>query len=197
MMGQYLSIQIVLVLFAAGGTLRAATQPHASPAPEGNRTWTNEDLQQLNKVPGSISVVGQPTNEVSQSITKSSAQPGIDDAAWYAEQAQSLNAQLEAEQADLRKFTQALDDARELKSTTGGVNLAENDIGITPEAAIEILQNRVCKTQGELEALEDLARQNNISPGILRGQWHGVSNDKAVAAAEQLGSDMSAREDDL
>ena len=84
-MRQYLSIQIVLVLFAAGGTLRVATQPHAGPAPETNKTWTNEDLQRLNKVPRSISVVGQPTNEVSQSNTESSAQPGTDDSAWYEE----------------------------------------------------------------------------------------------------------------
>jgi hypothetical protein len=79
-----------------------------------------------------------------------------------------LNARLEAEQANLRGFTRALDEARELKSTTSGINLAENDIGITPEAAIDILQNLVRKTQGELDALANLARQNNIPPGVLR-----------------------------
>lgn len=93
-----------------------------------------------------------------------------EDPNWYAARAALLNAQLEAEQADVRKFTNALDDARELKSTTGGVNLAEDNIGITPEATIDILESRVRETQSELDALEDLARQNNIPPGILRGQ---------------------------
>jgi hypothetical protein len=57
-------------------------------------------------------------------------------------------------QLDLRKFTQALEDVRELKTTTDGANLGEYDIGITPEATIEILQDRVRETQRELDALE-------------------------------------------
>lgn len=168
-MRHYISISFILASFIVGGTLRAATKPHAGPAPEANGTWTNNDLQQLNKFSGSISVVGQPANEVSQGTTEPSAQPGTEGSAWYAQQAASLNARLEAEQADLHKFTQALDDARELKSTTGGVDLAENDLGMTPEATIEILHNRIRETQSELDALEDLARQNSIPPGILRG----------------------------
>ena len=47
MMRHYLSIRVLLVLFAAGGTLRAATKPHAGPAPEPNGTWTNTDLSRL------------------------------------------------------------------------------------------------------------------------------------------------------
>lgn len=168
-MRHYISISFILASFMAAGTLRAATKPHAGPAPAPNGTWTNEDLQRLNKSSLFISVVGQPANEVSQGTTESSAQPGTEDPAWYAEQAASLNARLEDEQADLRKFTQALDDARELKSTTGGVDLAGNDLGITPEATIEILQNRIRETQSELDALEDVARHNSIPPGILRG----------------------------
>lgn len=98
----------------------------------------------------------------------------MEDPAWHAAQAASLNARLEAEETDLRAFTQALDDARELKNKTGGVNLAKDDMGITPEDAIEILQDRVRETQRELDALEDLARQNDIPPGALRGQWPGA-----------------------
>ena len=53
---------------------------------------------------------------------------------------------------------------------TGGINLDEGDIGITPEAGIEILQQRVNEAQTEFDALEDLARRNDIPPGTLRGQ---------------------------
>ena len=169
-MRHYLSIRIVLVLFAAGRTMRAATQPHAGPSREANGTWTNEDLQRLNKVPELISVVGQPSTKASQAVNAPASLSTTEDPNWYAARAALLNARLEAEQADLRKFTQALDDARELKSTTGGVNLTEDDIGITPEATIDILKNRVRETQSGLDSLEDLARQNSVLPGVLRGQ---------------------------
>jgi hypothetical protein len=53
---------------------------------------------------------------------------------------------------------------------TGGVNLDGGDIGITPDAGIEILQHRVQDTESDLDALEDLARRNGIPPGALRGQ---------------------------
>jgi hypothetical protein len=61
-------------------------------------------------------------------------------------------------------------DARSLREMTGGINLDEDDIGITPEAGIEVLQQRVSETQAQLDALEDLARRNRIPPGTLRGQ---------------------------
>lgn len=169
MMRRSLSFSLILASFVAGGTLRAATKPHAGSAPEANGTWTNEDLQRLNRIPGLISVVGQPSTEASQSVDAPAPKSITTDPVWYVARASSLSARLETEQANLRGFTRALDEARELKSTTGGVNLAEENIGITPEAAIEILQSRVRKTQSELDALEDLARQNDIPPGILRG----------------------------
>jgi hypothetical protein len=53
---------------------------------------------------------------------------------------------------------------------TGGVDLDEGDTAITPESGIEILQQRVNEAQAELNALEDLARRNDIPPGTLRGQ---------------------------
>jgi hypothetical protein len=172
--------------------LRAANRPHAGTDRQNTVVWTNEDLERLKRTPGLISIVGQVTNE----DVDASAQPTAEDLAWYAAQAAALNAQLETEQADLRNFTQALDDARELKSTTAGVNLAEGAIGITPEATIEILQNQVRETQSELDALADLARRNSIPPGVLRDQWQAVPEEPAVPAAE-ISRDMSAPEGDL
>jgi hypothetical protein len=102
-----------------------------------------------------------------------------------------LNAQLETEQAELRDFTQVLDDARELKDTTYGINLAEEDIGITPEATIDILQNRIRESQSELDALEDLARHNDIPPGIVRGQSQGTPATTEVRTSEQSESVVS------
>ena len=195
-MSYYLSIAFVLFSFTAARIPSAAAQ-HAVPASDAKRTWANEDLERLSKVPGLISVVGQPTNEASRGVEAPAPQSNTEDPAWYAEQAASLEARLDAEQADLRGFTQALDDVRELKSTTGGVNLAEYDIGITPEATIDILQNRVTETQTELDELEDLARRNGIPPGVLRGPWQGRAAENEVTAAEPSKYDTSADGDDL
>lgn len=173
MMWRYLSISVVLVSLSAWGTLRAATTPHAGPA-SSTATWTNDDLKRLSKVPGLVSAVGEDTNESLQKVGSSAPLWETEDPVWYATQAAQLNARLDAAQADLRNFTHALEDARELKATTGGINLATDDIGITPEATIEILQKRVRETQSELDALEDLARRNGIPPGVLRGQAQGA-----------------------
>ena len=164
----YLSILLASLSFPASPTMRAAAKPHAAPASEANVTWTNEDLERLSGIPGLISVVGQPPAEALPRAGAAAPRLVTEDPEWYAVQAASLNARLEAEQANVRDFIQALDDARELKSTTTGINLSEDGIGITPEATIEILRNRVRGTQSELSALEDLARYNNIPPGILR-----------------------------
>ena len=168
MNARYFSLLLVLVLCAAGSTLRAAGEPHADG--EANRTWTNEDLERLGRNPGLISIVGPVENEDVQQVDAPATQPTTQDQVWYAEQAASLTARLEREQANLHAFTQALQDARELNSTTSGVNLVQYDIGITPAATIDILQNRIRETQGELDALADLARRDSIPPGILRGQ---------------------------
>src|SRR5260370_5556066 len=88
----------------------------------------------------------------------------------YAEQAARLRDELERRKAQLGGYSQAIEDARSLKTMTGGINLEEGDIGITPESGIEILRQRVNEAQAELDALEDLARRNDIPPATLRGQ---------------------------
>lgn len=186
-----LSILFFLISFTAGDTPRAATEPHAVPASEAKVTWTNEDLERLSTIPGLISIVGQETaaqetDKAVQDFGAPAPQRATEDPAWYAAQAASLHSQLEAEQSDLRDFTQALDDARGLKDTTTGVDLGGDDSGMTPEEVIDMLQDRVSETQDQLDALEDLARQNNIPPGILREQ-QGVP---AEATGNSQTSDM-------
>jgi len=192
---RYFNILFVLLSFT--GTLRAATRPHAETALETNRTWTNEDLKRLSNVPGLISVVGQPADEAMQGVDATARPSRTEEPAWYAAQAASLRTRLEAEQADLREFTQALEDARDLNATTSGINLGEAGIGITPEDTIDILQNRIRITQSELDELEDLARHDDIPPGILLGQSHGITAETAVKATERSQGDGLTRGGDL
>jgi len=83
---------------------------------------------------------------------------------------QSWRAEARKQEVRLQHYCQALEDAKDLKTVTGGINHDGGDIGITPDAGIEILQQRVHDTESDLDALEDLARRNGIPPGTLRGQ---------------------------
>jgi hypothetical protein len=148
---------------------RAANRPHAGTDGQSKMVWTNDDLNKLHSL-GLISVVGRDADEKPISASVPEVYIKTEDPGWYAEQAAILHDELEYRQAQLRDYQQALDDARSLKETSGGIDLADEDFAITPEAGIEILQQRVSETQSELDALEDLARRNDIEPGTLRGQ---------------------------
>jgi hypothetical protein len=165
---RYLYAAVVLGLASVAIPLPAASKPHARRDTHDPVVWTNEDLERLHAL-GLISVVGRANEETPRSA---SLPPYVktQDPRWYAEQAARLSEELERRQAQLGGYRQAIEDARSLKAATGGINLDEGDIGITSEAGIEILQQRVNETQTEREALEDLARRNDIPPGALRGQ---------------------------
>jgi len=164
------SLAISMALSALAIPQRAASKPRAGKTEKTTMLWTNEDLEKLRPL-GLISIVGQPTT-AEDATTAALPLPYVNtqDPEWYADQAARLRAQLENNEAELQSYRQAIEDATNLKTMTGGINLEEGDIGITPEAGIEILQQRVNETQSELETLEDLARRNNIPPGTLRGQ---------------------------
>ena len=159
---------VAMVMVFAALPLRAANRPHAGTDSK-DMVWTNDDLARLH-VPGLICIVGQPNEETSEPAPRPQPYVETRDARWYAEQAAQLRDELERRQAQLSEYRQALEDARSLRETPGGINFAEGDIGITPEAGIEILQERVSEAQTEFDALEDLARRNDVSPGTLRGQ---------------------------
>ena len=170
-MNRYLtfSLAISMTVSALAIPLRAANKPRAGR--EDQKTlWTNDELERL-EVPGLISIVGQPAL-VEDTITVALPSPyaKTQGPEWYAEQATKLHDELERGQAQLCEYRQALEDVQSLREMTNGVNLDEGNVGITPEAGIEILQQHVDQTQTELDALEDLARRNGIPPGTLRGQ---------------------------
>ena len=164
-----LCTSVCLALVSAAIPLRAANRPHAGTDSQKLKVWTNEDLEKLHAL-GLISIVGKVDEETSVPQYVPGDYETTRDPRWYAEQAARLRGELERRQARLDEYRQTIEDARSLKTTTGGINLDEGDIGITPEAGIEILQQRVNETQVDLDALEDLARRNDIPPGTLRGQ---------------------------
>jgi hypothetical protein len=168
-MNRYLAFSLAISM-ALAIPLRAANKPRAGETVGATVVWRNEDLERL-RAKGPISVVGQ----VAEEATTDAAAPSsyiveTQDPERYAEQASKLRAELEIREARLQHYRRGLEDVRDLKTVTGGINLKGGDIGITPDAGIEILQHRVQDTESDLEALEDLARRNGIPPGTLRGQ---------------------------
>jgi hypothetical protein len=164
-----LSVAISVTLSTLAIPVRAANQPRAGTDSQNTMVWTNDDLERLH-VPDLISIVGRIDEERPTSASAHGPYVRTQDPAWYAVEAAKLRDELERRRARLREYWQALDDARNLRETAGGINLDEGDAGITPEAGIEILERRVKEAQTELDALEDLARRNDIPPGTLRGQ---------------------------
>jgi hypothetical protein len=114
--------------------------------------------------------VGQLDDADSTQTLLPRAYTNIQNPEWYSAQAARLQDELERRRTELQSYEQALEDARSLRETTGGINLEEGHIGLTPESEIEILRERVNHAQTQLDALQDLARGNDIEPGALRGQ---------------------------
>jgi hypothetical protein len=160
---------VTLGFVALAIPLRAANRPHVGTDSQNPLVWTNADLERLHGL-GLISIVGQMDQEKPTPPALHEEYVQTQDPEWYAQEAATLREELESRQAELDRYRQGLEDARSLETTTPGMNLDDGDIGITPEAGIEILQQRVSETQTELDALEDLARRNDMSPGTLRGQ---------------------------
>jgi len=163
------SLAISMTLSSLAIPLRAANKPRAGRDSKNRVVWTNDDLEKLHG-PGLICIVGQMSEETPKPPSLPQPYVKTQDPEWYAEQAARLRDELERRRAQLGGYRQALEDARSLKTMTGGINLDDGDIGITPEAGIEILRQRVSEEETELDALEDLARRNDIPPGTLRGQ---------------------------
>ena len=142
---------VTLAFVSVAIPLRAANKPHAGTDSQNAVVWTNDE-------------------ETRKSASLPQSYVNTQDPAWYVAQAARLRDELERRRAQLYRYSQAIEDTRTLETMTGGINLNDGNVGITPEAGVEILQQRVSETQTYLDALEDLARHNDMPPGTLRAQ---------------------------
>ena len=168
-MSLHLHAAVSLGLFSIAITSCAADRQRSESDTQHAVVWTNDELQKLHDL-GLISIVGTRNEGMPESTSLRQPYVKTQDPGWYAAEAAKLRNRLEHREAELSRYQQALEDAQSLRNTTGGINLDEGDIAITPEAGIEILRQRATDTQTELDALDDLARRNGIPPGALRGQ---------------------------
>jgi hypothetical protein len=106
----------------------------------------------------------QPTASAEEAATYDRTQ----DPRWYSEESANLQAQLDAAEADLAQAQQALAQVSS-RIMAAGIDVNQRGLGVTPQAGIDILAARVREIQSQLDDLGDLARQNDIAPGDLRG----------------------------
>jgi len=166
----------VVFVSAFALTSLAAEKPRRAPDNQNQpkKVWTNEDLDQLH-LRGLISITGQEAAQSSKQTPAAAAETTypvyasrLDDPEWYAEKAADLQAELDTRQAALREQQTAISLAADQRITDPGVNLEKDNVGVTPEAAVAILQAEVQEIQSRLDELSDLARQHDILPGVLR-----------------------------
>jgi hypothetical protein len=162
---------LVLALVCSAVPARAQQAPQSR---QGVHVWTNADMDNL-RARGLISIVPTERPAAPAAAAAPTPTPGpvyasrTQDPAWYAEQAADLQTQLRAHQDALAQAQNNLAQARSLQGTTGSINMAAGDtFGVTPEAVIANLETQVRETQGLLDQLADLARRNDIPPGVLR-----------------------------
>lgn len=142
------------------------SQPAVSKKP-GEKVWTNGDLDELRDA-GPISIIGPIEEEDLERGAASRPYDETKDPEWYAAQAAELRAKLNYKRAELQRFLQGLQSARDNGYMTNGVTLTEPGIGLTPDSAIQFLERSIRDIQRQLDGLEDLAHRNGIEPGVMR-----------------------------
>src|ERR1700680_4449466 len=134
---------------------QAAEKPRSAQGNQNQpkKVWTNDDMDQL-RARGPISIVGQKLAEPAKQAPAAAAETTypvyasrLDDPEWYAEKAADLQAELDRRQAALLEQQTAIAIAVDQRITDPGVNLEKDNVGVTPEAGVAILQAQVQEIQ--------------------------------------------------
>jgi hypothetical protein len=168
-------ISIPAATFAAGDPAK----PAGSPKPDSQKkVWTNDDVERLNPA-FVVNSSPQPSTASATTLTTVSVPslapaphrvvaraplPPEQDPRWYAQQVTAL-------QAELSAIDSHEDELRQFRATSAGLptGLVLNAPveGITTDNLIAQLESRRQEIAQQINALGDLARQNDLPPGIL------------------------------
>ncbi|MFZ0519876.1 MAG: hypothetical protein WAL95_02565 [Candidatus Acidiferrales bacterium] len=151
-----------------GATARAVRGADAA----AQKVWTNDDIPMLREM-APISIFSASANSeasfasTSGVVTAASRQPYVKelDPRWYAQQRDTLQARIDADQEQIREIQQ-------IQQTGDGISdaipLDKNAPGLTPYATVEILQNQIAQIESQIDDLQDLARRNGIPAVAVR-----------------------------
>ena len=143
-------------------------------AQQTRRVWTTQDVNALSSA-GLISIVGPEVEAEAPAAPAPAPESGpvyssrLQDPAWYAEQAAQLQTEMDATNAALAQARANLEQAESLQGGIGGVNLLQYPLAVTPGDVIANLEAHLRDLQSQMDDLADLARRNDIPPGVLRG----------------------------
>lgn len=130
------------------------------------KVWTNDDMQGLGGTSG-VSVVGEAPAAPGRG--NATAQPRgyvkEKDSNWYRQQLAPLRSELERLDKEIVRTREFINGEH-----TGEGRLKVNvfSVPMNPADQIAQLEKRKATTQTKIDALEDLARRNDIPPGALR-----------------------------
>lgn len=145
-------------------SLSAATPvPPKAPQPQA-KVWTSEDVEAL-RATGGITTFDVPTETETVPVPETLTPPKEKDPAWYREQVESRRNQLAQVEAEITRYRRFLNSGQ---GGYSGLRLGEDNVGITPESSVWLLENRARQLRSEISDLEDLARRNSIASGFLR-----------------------------
>lgn len=151
-------------------------QRQAKPGSATNKVWTNDDIAVLRET-SPISVIGQagsPTAPEAGATTANTNPPPAtskgpaakeQDPAWYEQEIGSRREHID----QLNDQVLQIENARQTgQGISGTVPLDKTAVGITPEDAINALENQKNQLQGEIDDLQDQAQRNAISRDAWR-----------------------------
>lgn len=169
-------LSVGLAIPATAATGGGIAKSPASPKPDSQKkVWTNDDVERLNpefvadRAPDSStgSAVAVPATSVKSAPRAAISVAPLDpqqDPRWYAQQVTALDAELAA--IDSRE-----DQLREFRATSAGLPtglvLSAPCEGISTDNLIAQLESRRQEIAEQIDSLGDLARENNLPPGIL------------------------------
>ncbi|MBZ5701289.1 MAG: hypothetical protein LAN84_05530 [Acidobacteriia bacterium] len=104
--------------------------------------------------------------------------PKEQDPHWYAQQELPLALSLVDLESQLRS---ARESRKTAKGTGAGVALETENVGITPEATLELLEARKVKIQRQLDDLEEQARRHGVSSGEIRAALRELESAPSAA----------------
>jgi len=161
------SMIVVAMAALCLGHLGAVTAQEGSPPKEAKKVWTNEDLQRprLNEpgAPTGVTVADSPNFNTNEDVGELYSR--TKDPTWYVKQIRLLREELEKIDVQVRRLRESLKTG---KSVTSQIVLDQDTPGISPEAQVQVLQQRRSQLEGQIDELEEEARKNDIGRGILR-----------------------------
>ena len=198
--------------FASGDdNTSTARKNEATPRPDSaKKVFTNDDIDQMwpkqkitaadtRAIPASSSAPRAQRASAANSLMTARVSESLSpekDPLWYAQQASALSAELDAvssEEANLRNFR--ANGAAPGPNT--GMQLNAPCEGYTTDNAIAQLALHREEIEERLAELADMAQQNNMPPGILRGAPALVANARPPVISAQQQAALEARQRQL